>query len=68
MVRRRAMTADNLGQPVAQSDVKADLKVPDTFILSVTQKLSDRWEMLGDVSWTGWSSIKDVNIIRTDGL
>jgi long-chain fatty acid transport protein len=32
-----------------QSDVKADLEVPDTFILSVTQKLSDRWEMLGDV-------------------
>lgn len=50
-----------------QSDVKADLEVPDTFILSVTQKLSDRWEMLGDVSWTGWSSIDNVNIIRTSG-
>ncbi len=49
------------------SDVKADLKVPDTFILSVTQQLSDRWEMLGDVSWTGWSSIQDVDIIRTSG-
>jgi long-chain fatty acid transport protein len=47
--------------------VKADLEVPDTFILSVTQKLSDRWEMLGDVSWTGWSSIKNVDIIRTSG-
>lgn len=49
------------------SDVKADLKVPDTAILSVTQQLSDRWEMLGDVSWTGWSSIQNVNIIRTSG-
>ncbi|MCB1453030.1 outer membrane protein transport protein [Accumulibacter sp.] len=50
------------------SDVKADLKVPDTFIASVTQQLSDRWEMLGDVSWTGWSSIQNVDIIRTSGV
>ena len=49
------------------SDVKANLEVPDTFVLSVTQKLSDRWEMLGDVSWTGWSSIKNIDIDRTSG-
>ena len=60
-------TATALAGAGGQSDVKADLEVPDTFILSVTQKLSDRWEMLGDVSWTGWSSIKNVNIIRTSG-
>ena len=49
------------------SDAEADLKLPDTFIMSVTQKLSDRWEMLGDVSWTGWSSIPKVDIYRTSG-
>ena len=49
------------------SDARADLKMPDTFIMSVTQKLSDRWEMLGDVSWTGWSSIPKVDIYRTSG-
>ena len=61
-------TAAGLAAGGGASDVKADLKVPDTFILSVTQQLSDRWEMLGDVSWTGWSSIQDVDIIRTSGL
>jgi len=50
-----------------QSDVAASLTVPDTFIMSVTQKLSDKWEMLGDVSWTGWSSIPKVDIMRTSG-
>jgi long-chain fatty acid transport protein len=50
----------------ASSDnAKADLKVPDTFILSVTQKLSDKWEMLGDVSRTGWSSIPKVDIMNS---
>ena len=50
-----------------QSDVTADLTVPDTFIMSVDQKLSDKWEMLGDVSWTGWSSIPKVDIMRSSG-
>ncbi len=50
-----------------QSDVEADLTMPDTFILSVTQKLNDKWEMLGDVSWTGWSSIPKVDIMRSSG-
>jgi long-chain fatty acid transport protein len=41
--------------------------MPDTFTASVTQKLNDKWEMLGDVSWTGWSSIPKVDILRTSG-
>jgi long-chain fatty acid transport protein len=47
----------------SNANAKADIKVPDTFILSVAQKLSDKWEMLGDVSRTGWSSIPKVDIM-----
>ncbi len=46
---------------------EADVELPDTFILSVVQKLDDRWEMLGDLSWTGWSSIEKVDIVRSSG-
>jgi long-chain fatty acid transport protein len=28
---------------------------PATLSLAVSQKLSDKWEMLGDVTWTNWS-------------
>ena len=45
----------------------ATIKLPDTAILSIVQKLDDRWEMLGDLSWTGWSSIKQVPILRSNG-
>lgn len=48
----------------ASSDAKADIKLPDTFSLAVKQQLSDRWQMLGDVTWTGWSSIPTVDIYR----
>lgn len=51
----------------ASGDVKASVKLPDTFILSATQKLGDQWELLGDVSWTGWSSIPKIDVLRASG-
>ncbi|NWG30812.1 MAG: outer membrane protein transport protein [Rhodocyclaceae bacterium] len=61
--------------PAAQSNAlmtdvnaKGEIKLPDTLILSVVQKLDDRWTMLGDLSWTGWSSVNKVDIIRTSGV
>lgn len=49
------------------SNTKATIKLPDTFVLSGTHKLNDTWELLGDISWTGWSSIPKVDIVRTSG-
>lgn len=49
------------------SGAEARVKLPGTFILSVAQKLDDRWEMLGDLSRTSWSSIRQVDIVRTTG-
>jgi long-chain fatty acid transport protein len=51
----------------AASNASASIKMPDTFILSATHKLNDQWELLGDISWTGWSSIPKVDIMRTSG-
>lgn len=48
--------------------IKADVELPDVATLSVYQRLTDRWEMLGDVSWTGWSTLQELNIVRqSDG-
>ncbi len=46
---------------------RADVDLPDTLILSAAQQLDERWEMLGDLSWTGWSNIKKVDIDRRSG-
>jgi long-chain fatty acid transport protein len=58
-------STDQLISP--DTGAKATIELPDTAIVSVHQKLDDRWEMMGDVSWTGWSSIKTVPIIRDNG-
>lgn len=61
-----SLTSSN--QAVAQ-DVfsSADITLPDTYILSVSQQISERWTMLGDLSRTNWSSIDKVAIMRTSG-
>lgn len=57
------------GASAALTSGKAEAKVelPDTFILSAVHKLDSQWELLGDISWTGWSKIKQVDIVRTSG-
>lgn len=47
--------------------IKADIKLPDVFILSAVQQLGDKWEMLGDISWTGWSKLEKLTIKRASG-
>ena len=40
----------------------ADIKLPDTFISSLTHQMNDQWQLLADLSWTGWSSMPKVDI------
>jgi long-chain fatty acid transport protein len=47
------------------SNIEANITLPDTFIFSVAHGLNDQIELLGDISWTGWSSIPYVDIVRT---
>lgn len=45
------------------SDAEADLKLPDSLSLSIHQKVSDRWEVMGDVTWTNWSRFEELRIV-----
>lgn len=47
-------------------DVEAKLKTPANFSVAVSQKLSDKWEMLGDVTWTDWSVVDTLFVTRKD--
>jgi long-chain fatty acid transport protein len=60
-------TLAGLSPALTSGNAKASVELPDTWIFSVTQRLDERWEMLGDVSWTGWSSISTLDIVRTSG-
>ncbi|HSD39203.1 MAG TPA: outer membrane protein transport protein [Rhodocyclaceae bacterium] len=51
----------------SNTDASTSIKLPDTFIISTVQQLGPDWEMLGDISWTGWEKIDQVVIARADG-
>lgn len=38
----------------------ADIKLPDTATLSGLTRLNDKWDVVGDVAWTGWAKIPDL--------
>ena len=41
---------------------KATVTLPDMAVLSVYHRLNEKWEVMGDVSWIGWSSIPRLTI------
>jgi len=47
--------------------VRADLEVPDSLSISVFQALGSDWELMGDITRTGWSSVQQLQVIRTTG-
>jgi len=49
-----------------QGDVKADADLPDTLTVSASHALDDRWTIHGDIAWTEWSSIQEIEIENTD--
>lgn len=46
---------------------EASVTLPDSLIFSVSHQLNPQWELLGDISWTGWSSLKSLNIENRGG-
>ncbi len=55
------------GMPVLNGDVTAETTTPDSASLSLFHKLSAKWDLLADVTWTGWSDFDKLAIYRTSG-
>ena len=47
--------------------VFADVILPDSASLSLFHKLGTRWELLADVTWTGWSDFDELRIVDAGG-
>jgi len=51
----------------ANGGVTLAINMPDSASLSYYQKMSDKWDFLADVSWTGWSTIQQLTVKRSNG-
>lgn len=53
--------------PALNGDVTAETTMPDSASLSLFHKLTPKWDLLADVTWTGWSDFDKLAIYRTSG-
>ncbi|MGD9843400.1 MAG: OmpP1/FadL family transporter [Steroidobacteraceae bacterium] len=53
---------------LANGPVTLAIKLPASARLAATQKLGNSVELLGEVSWTQWSSVPELRINRTNGV
>ncbi len=57
-----APLGEALAATFADSDIDADLSLPDSASFSVYQQLAPRWGVSGGVIWTDWADIQDITI------
>ncbi len=60
------VTASN-GFSLADKNISADMDVPETISLSLTHQLTPKITLLGDATYTGWSSFKELKVDFDDG-
>jgi long-chain fatty acid transport protein len=49
----------------ASGATTADVTLPESFSISLAQKLNDQWEFLADATFTKWSQIDQINIVNS---
>lgn len=63
---RRPAGVPNAGA-AADGDVTADVSLPASLSLSAFSQLNDKWELMGDVTWTRWSQFERLAVYRNNG-
>jgi long-chain fatty acid transport protein len=49
-------------------NITADLRVPDSASFSVFHQAGPKWELMGDATWTKWSTLQQLVVLRTSGV
>ncbi|MBK6336571.1 MAG: outer membrane protein transport protein [Betaproteobacteria bacterium] len=57
----------NASPTFANGGVNLAIELPPKFNLSYFGALDDRWDLMADVQWTGWSSIPEFKVVRNNG-
>ena len=61
------LLAANVNQVLASGGVTASIEVPAIANVSLFSRLNDKWDVMGDVQFTGWSSLPELKFVRTTG-
>jgi long-chain fatty acid transport protein len=58
------LTYNGAQSPLAPAgqNVKASVKLPDTFSVGLSHRFNPQWRVLADYTWTGWDTIQNLDI------
>jgi long-chain fatty acid transport protein len=48
-------------------NVSLDIKLPDTANVSIFHQFNNKWDLMADLQWVGWSSIQQLQVVRSTG-
>jgi long-chain fatty acid transport protein len=52
---------------LASGDISLALEVPDTANISIFRQIDSKWDVMGDLQYTGWSSVQALTVVRSTG-
>jgi len=52
---------------LANGDVKLAIEMPDTANVSIFHQFNNKWDLMADLQYTGWSSIQQLQVVRSTG-
>ena len=52
---------------LANGDVTIPIEFPDTANVSVFHQFNNKWDLMADLQYTGWSTIQELKIVRSTG-
>lgn len=64
----RSVPAAYAGLIPGSADANTTVELPDSATLSLAHQLNSRWQLLADLSWTGWSSIRSLDIENSGAI
>ena len=49
------------------TDITAKVSLPENISVSAFSRLNDKWDLMGDITWTRWSQFDELRIVRDNG-
>jgi long-chain fatty acid transport protein len=62
-----AAIVDGVNSQLYSGDISLDLRLPDTANVSIFHVLDDKWELMADLQYTGWSTLQQLQVVRSTG-
>jgi long-chain fatty acid transport protein len=62
-----AAIVSGVNAALVSGDVNLHIEMPDTANVSIFHQFNNKWDLMADLQYTGWSTIKDLTIVRSTG-